>query len=156
MSLIPAFPSTNSIPPESFYNIQGLAQWLNDNPTFKQYFVDGSLNISVEISSLSTSLSSISYDPLGIQLCSDITTITQSQLQQYTQQIKLFRNIYSYNSNAYVDYINGNTLSPIYYTFKSYQEHIQYKSAVSLINTLYPFQEMANRVGWIVPFPIYM
>jgi hypothetical protein len=152
MSLIPQFPSTNSIPPAQFYNIQGLANWLNMNPSYKQYFV----GVFPNLVPVTSSLSSIGYDPYNVPLCSNVTTLASHQAHEYYHQIHLFQQIYEYNSNAYVNFVDGNTLSPIYYNFSTFQEQMQYRSAVSLVNKLYPFQEMANRVGWITPFPVYM
>jgi hypothetical protein len=152
MSLIPQFPSTNSIPPAQFFDIYGLAQWLNMNPTYKQYFTGVFPNLVRPTSTLS----SAGYDPENVPLCSNVRTLASHQAREYQSQVHLFQNIYAYNSNAYVNYLDGNTLSPIYYTFSTFQEQMQYRSAVALINKLYPFQDMANRVGWITPFPVYM
>jgi hypothetical protein len=150
MSLIPVFPSTNSIPPASFYNIQGLTNWLNFNPSYKKYFV----GIYPGIYEVNSTFSTFGYDPANVPLCSDVSLLSQFQAQQYNQQLNLFRNAYAYNSNAYVNYTDGLTPAPIYYTFATFQEQTQYMSAVSLVNKLYPFQIMAQRVGWITPFPI--
>lgn len=152
MSTIPAFPSTNSIPPAPFYNIQGLPNWLNLNPSYKQYFV----GVYSDIYEVNSTLSSIGYDPVNVPLCSDVTILSQYQAQQYNQQLNLFRRVYAYNSNAYVNYIDSITPSPIYYTFATYQEQTQYRSATALVNKLYPFQAMAQKVGWITPFPVYL
>ena len=38
MSAPPVFPSTGSIPPACFYTAQGLAGFLNQNPSYKQFF----------------------------------------------------------------------------------------------------------------------
>lgn len=152
MAALSTFPSTNSIPPACFYNFQGLPNWLNNNPSYKQYFI----GIYPNLYEMNSSLSSISYDITKVPLCSDVTTLSEYQGLQYNQQLSLFHRIYAYNSNAYVNYINGQTPSPIYYTFRDFQEKMEYSSAVGLVNKLYPFQAMANRVGWITPFPVYM
>jgi hypothetical protein len=152
MTSISTFPSTNSIPPACFYNFQGLATWLNNNPSYKQYFI----GIYPNLYETNSTLSTIGYDITKVPLCSDVTTLSEYQGSQYNQQLRLFYRVYAYNSNAYVNYINAQTLSPIYYTFRDFQEQNEYRSAVGLVNKLYPFQAMANRVGWITPFPVYI
>ncbi len=152
MNTLSTFPSTNSIPPACFYNTQGLPGWLNNNPSYKQYFV----GIYPNILKINSTLASIGYDPANVPLCSDVTELSEYQSHEYSQQLNLFNRIYAYNSNAYVDYNEGRTLSPIYYTFRDFQEQMQYRSSVALVNKLYPFQAMADRLGWITPFPVYM
>jgi hypothetical protein len=151
-NILPIWPAQNSIPPACFYNIEGLEGWLNKNPSYKQYFV-GLLPFLYPVTS---TLSSIGYDPAKVPLCSDVTLLSFQQLQQYQQQISLFQKVYGYNLNAYTTYINCGTPGPVYYTFKDFQERNQYKSAVGLVNKLYPFDIMANAstLNWQVPFPI--
>lgn len=95
------------------------------------------------------------YNIQNVPLSPLVTTLSQQQSRIYRQQLALFQQVYSYNSNAYVQ---G---SPIYYRFSSTQELIQFRSAVSFVNKLYPFDAMANgtnehgqTLGWIVPFPL--
>jgi hypothetical protein len=115
---------------------------------------------------MTSTLSSVGYDPANVPLAPFVTTLSQYQLMEYSNQITLFRKVYTYNSNAYVKYtITGNP--PIYYRFISYQEYTQYKSAVALVNKLYPFTGMANQYlngdleqnefpdgSWVIPFPL--
>jgi hypothetical protein len=163
--IMSTFPNTPSIPPASFYNIQGLAGWLNQNPESKQYFV-GQTVISPFLYPMTSSLSSIGYDPANVPLAPFVTTLSQQQLMQYSNQITLFQKVYTYNSNAYVGYTQTGK-PPIYYRFISYQEYTQYKASVALINKLYPFDAMANQNingntddlefpdrSWVVPFPL--
>ena len=163
--IMSTFPSTPSIPPASFYNIQGLAGWLNQNPESKQYFV-GQTVISPFLYPMTSSLSSKGYDPANVPLAPFVTTLSQQQLMQYSNQITLFQKVYTYNSNAYVGYTQTGK-PPIYYRFISYQEYTQYKASVALINKLYPFDAMANQNingntddlefpdrSWVVPFPL--
>lgn len=168
------FPSTPSIPPASFYNIQGLAGWLNQNPSYKYFFV-GQTDVSPYLFPMTSSISSFSlgqYDAANVPLAPFVTTLSQQQLMQYSNQISLFRKVYTYNSNAYVNYVStsiaqpGTSVSPIYYRFITYQEYTQYKASVALINKLYPFNAMANgnstisnvptipQLSWVVPFPL--
>ena len=158
MSCPPQFPSTSSIPPAEFYNIHGLANWLNQNDQYKQYFV-GTFPFILPPERITSTLSTLEYDPKHVPLCSDVTTLSQEQAFMYNQQIALFRRVYGFNSNAYVNYVCGNnTRGPIYYTFKDYQELTQYKSAAALVNKLYPFRAMANAstLNWQTPFPVLM
>ena len=164
--IMSTFPSTPSIPPASFYNIQGLAGWLNQNPSAKQYFVNQS-DVSPYLLPMTSTLSTVGYNPANVPLAPFVTTLSQQQLMQYSNQIALFRKVYAYNSNAYVDYTI--TLKPpIYYRFISYQEYTQYKASVALVNKLYPFTAMANQYSngvlddpgffpdrsWVIPFPL--
>jgi hypothetical protein len=161
------FPSTPSIPPASFYNIQGLAGWLNQNPSYKYFFV-GQTDVSPYLLPMTSSISTTylgEYDAANVPLAPFVTTLSQQQLMQYSNQISLFRRVYAYNSNAYVDYTQTGK-PPIYYRFISYQEYTQYKASVALINKLYPFNAMANgnstisnvpsipQLSWVVPFPL--
>ena len=165
--IMSTFPSTPCIPPASFYNLQGLAGWLNQNPSYKQYYI-GQTDVSPFLLPYTSSLSSIGYNPAHVPLAPFVTTLSQHQLTEYSNQISLFKRVYAYNSNAYVDYTK--TLKPpIYYRFISYQEYTQFKSAVALINKLYPFTAMANQYeplnipfietrsptySWVIPFPL--
>jgi hypothetical protein len=145
------FPSTNTTPPVHFYNFGGLAQWLNNNPSYKELFT----GIFDNLVPVTSSLSTMGYDPSKVPLCSDVTTLSQQQALQYNQQIILFKKVYLYNSTMYSNYITNN-VTPVYYTFATYQERTQYNSAVALINKLYNFQAMAERAEWRIPFPIFM
>lgn len=167
---LPVFPAKNSIPPATFYNIQGLAGWLNNNPTYKQYFTGymaGCTGVHTNIfSDLYSDTNLIGYQGYSnynvenVPLAPNVTTLSQIQFMKYTQQIDLFQRVYTYNSNAYVAYVTNGTY-PIYYRFQTYQEQMNYKSSIPLINKLYPFQTMANgansvgsTLGWVVPFPL--
>jgi len=164
MSQFSTFPSTYSIPPASFYNMQGLIGWLNQNPTYKQYFINYP-NITPGLSPIkstminSTTSSSIPYNVQNAPLQPLVITMSYNQLQQYNSQIQLFRRVYEFNSNAYIRSLPVG--GPIYYSFSSYKELTEYKASVGLVNKLYPFKPMAygtNEFGkslnWIVPFPL--
>jgi hypothetical protein len=162
MSIPSTFPSTNSIPPPCFYDIRGLANWLNNNPTYKQYFINYPDVFTTLLSNTNTiSYNGFSdYDVQKVPLASNVTNMSQVQLMRYTEQLKLFRQVYAYNSNAYVNYVT-NGATPAYYRFQTYKERDEFKSSVSLVNKLYPFQAMMNgtntngvSLGWIVPFPL--
>ena len=73
--------------------------------------------------------------------------------EQSVQQAKSVNQVYSTNSNAYINYLTTGQ-GPMYYTFKTNQERSDMNSAVALVNKLYPFRDMAQAVGWIVPFPL--
>jgi hypothetical protein len=164
--IMSTFPSTPSIPPASFYNIQGLAGWLNQNPASKQYFTNQS-DVSPYLLPMTSSLSTVGYNPANVPLAPYVTTLSQSQLTEYSNQIALFRKVYAHNSNAYVEYSYLNK-PPVYYRFISYQEYTQYKASVALVNKLYPFTAMANQYlsgdldnpgnfpdrSWVIPFPL--
>ena len=164
MSQFSTFPSTYSIPPASFYNMQGLIGWLNQNPTYKQYFINYP-NITPGLSPIKSTLNSstmstsIPYNVQNAPLQPLVITMSYNQMQQYNSQIQLFRRVYEFNSNAYIRSLP--TGGPVYYSFSSYQELISYKASVGLVNKLYPFKPMAygtNENGqvlnWIVPFPL--
>ncbi len=100
------------------------------------------------------------YDIQKVPLQSNVTTMSQFQLMRYTDQLKLFRQVYAYNSNAYVNYVTNGT-TPAYYRFQTYKEHNEFKSSVALVNKLYPFNAMTSgtsvtgsTLGWIIPFPL--
>jgi hypothetical protein len=155
MSCLPVFPAQNSIPPPSFYSLQGLSGWLENNPSYKQYFA-GLIPGLLAPELITSTLSSLNYTYQHVPLCGCVITLNSSQLREYNQQIQIFRKIYGYNSNAYVNYVCGVTSAPIYYTYKDQQERTQMRSAQALINKLYDFNAMseASTLNWQVPFPI--
>lgn len=158
ISTLQSFPGPGSIPPACFYNIQGLAGWLNYNPIYKLNFAATGTFPDLFPASYSTLLSTIGlsgFNPENVPLCSNITTLSQFQAQKYNTQLRLFHKVYSINSNAYINSI-ATGQGPIYYNFLSFQEKSDYNSAVALVNKGYPFRDMTEAVGWIVPFPIGM
>jgi len=156
ISTLKSFPGSGSIPPACFYNIQGLANWLNLNPIYKLNFANTRTFPFLFPESYSIVFSTFNqpgYNPENVPLCSNITTLSEYQSLKYRTQISLFQKVYAINSNAYINFISTGQ-PPIYYTFISYQEKYEYNSAVALVNKSYPFRDMAEAVGWKVPFPI--
>ena len=162
MSIPSTFPSTNSIPPPCFYDIRGIANWLNNNPTYKQYFI----NYPTLFPTLLSTTNLINYEGYSgyniekVPLASNITNMSQNQLMKYTDQLKLFRQVYAYNSNAYVNYVTNGT-TPAYYRFQTCKEHNEFKASVAMVNKLYPMQAMmsgananGSTLGWVIPFPL--
>jgi len=147
MACIPEFPKEYSIPPASFYNIQGLPQWLNQNISYKQYFI----GVFPYLYKMTSTLSSLTYKVENVPLASNLTALSQGQMALYKQQLRVFCKVYTYNSNAYVNYVCS-SVPPIYYTFTTYKEKTEYDSALSLVNRLYPFAAMADGPKWIAPF----
>jgi len=166
---LPPFPSTGSIPPPTFYTMNGLTDWLNRNPTYKQYFINYpryfpylySASTIAEWSSMGTGpFSSMygiydGYDIERVPLSPLVTTLSYQQSVKYREQLALFQRVYAYNSNAYV------TGQRVYYRFSSCQEQMEFRSALSFVGKLYPFEAMVGgtndqgqRLGWVVPFPL--
>ena len=163
------FPSSYSVPPAEFYNIQGLSTWLNQNVTYKHYFINYpkyfpllyAKDTTNEFDKYLTSTMSsqavfTNYNLEKVSLPPFVTTLSQYQARVYREQLSVFQKVYAYNSNAYFS-----NQPPIYYAFQSYNEMMQYKSGVALANKLYNFDAMANgkneagsTLGWIVPFPL--
>jgi hypothetical protein len=162
MTSLPQFPSTNSIPPACFYTFQGLAGWLNQNPSYKipfsytDAFRPYLIRPDLLKSSIYSSFATV-YNPETVPLCSNVQTLSQNQAQKYGTQLALFQKVYAINSNAYVNYV-VNRVGPVYYTFSTFNEKYEYNSAVQLVNKLYPFRAMAeaSSLNWQVPFPINM
>ena len=161
----PPFPLDGSIPPVSFYTIQGLPTYLNQNVQYKIYYTDVPQfpYLTVNANNLypeTFGLYNVESVPIGPLL----SNMNQSQLLTYQEQIQLFRKVYEYNSNAYITYVSNPTTAkgPIYYTFQNYKEMTNYKAGLELVNRLYPFDLMANAydfgtgvpLRWIVPFPM--
>jgi hypothetical protein len=156
---LPAFPSTGSIPPPCFYNMQGLPTWLNQNPSYKHYFINQP-DLFPLLQPVNSKLSTIGYTVEAVPLPPFITNLSITQAQAYNQQMNLFRKVYGYNSNAYVSSVTVQK-SPTYYYFQSYKEYHDYKASVALANKLYRFDiinntqnEVGSTLGWIVPFPL--
>jgi len=152
----PVFPSTGSIPPACFYNQQGLAGFLNQNPSYKQFFAaTRAFDYLYPLSVSPCTFSSIGYDPSTVPLCSNVQTLSQYQALQYNQQLRLFQTVYAVNSNAYVNYQTTGA-NPVYYNYITYTERNNMKSAIALVNKLYPFDAMAqaSTLNWQIPFPL--
>jgi hypothetical protein len=159
------FPSTNSIPPACFFNIRGLPDWLNQNPSYKQYFINYPTQFPYLFPMTST-LSSIGYNIERVPLGPFVTTMSQGQSQVYQKQLALFHTVYEFNSNAYVNSLQNqinptNQTTPCYWQFSTYQDRNEYRSAVSLVDKLYMFRAMADgqneygsTLGWVIPFPL--
>jgi hypothetical protein len=156
VSTLQSFPSPGSIPPACFYNAQGLASWLNLNPEYKFNFSSTQTFPYLFPPGAAILLSTIGfagYNPAKVPLCSNVTTLSQYQGLKYNTQLMLFHKVYTQNSNAYINFISTGQ-SPKYYTFITNQERSDMNSAVALVNKLYPFKDMAQALGWIVPFPL--
>ena len=151
---LPVFPAQFSIPPPSFFDIQGLAGWLNTNSQYKQYFA-GLYEYLLPPELITSTLSSLSYTYSDVPMRTYVQRNNSYQQLLYRNQIALFRKVYGFNSNAYVDYVcNGKP--PIYYTYRDYKELNNQQAAVGLINKLYPFNAMgkASTLNWQFPFPV--
>jgi hypothetical protein len=101
----------------------------------------------------------MNYDIKNVPLTPLVTTLSQYESRKYREQLDLFIKVYTFNSNAYVQATP--TKPPIYYSFSSYQEMMNYKASVPFINKLYPFDAMAkgkdenlSTLGWVIPFPL--
>jgi len=156
------FPGQNSIPPATFYNMQGLATWLNYNPIYKRYFINYPAQFPglYPTSALSSPIiSTTNYNIQKVPLAPQVMTLSQYESRKYREQLDTFIRVYTYNSNAFTKATP--TSAPIYYSFSSYQEMMTYKASVSFVNKLYPFDAMAkgkdenlSTLGWIIPFPL--
>jgi hypothetical protein len=156
VSTLQSFPGQGSIPPVCFYTPQGLAGWLQKNPQYKLNFSYTRFFPYLLPPSYSPStFSTIKYNPENVPLCSNVQTLSQYQALKYNEQIQLFKKVYNYNSNAYIDSILSGQ-PPIYFNFFTYQEKYAYNSAVALVNKLYSFQAMSDAPGlnWQIPFPL--
>jgi len=156
---LPVFPAPGAIPPTTFYNLQGLAGWLNQNPTYKGYFINFP-NLFPYLYSMTNNNLPQGYNVQNVPLAPAVTNLSYQQLFQYQQQLATFRRVYDYNYNQYLNFLNTGQ-APVYYRFNSYQEQMDHKTALGFINQLYPFQAMAmgtndagTTLGWTIPFPL--
>ena len=94
-TVLPVFPSTNSIPPVTFYNMMGLASWLNKNPSYKQYYVNYPVQFPY-LYKMTSTLSSLNYVIENVPLACPVTTLAQSEAMKYTKQLQLFQNVYQF------------------------------------------------------------
>ena len=158
MSLPPSFPAQYSIPPSYlFIKTGGLAFWLNNNPSYKQFFVNTEYFPTLLPPNLITSsLSSQQYSYANVPLQSYVQTMSDYEARKYYQQLVLFHKVYTFNSNAYISSIQNGT-TPMYYTFKDSQELTNYRAGTQFANKLAPFQVMAqaSTLNWIAPFPVF-
>lgn len=160
----PPFPRDGSIPPVCFYNMQGLPMYLNQNSQYKIYYTDNPQfpYLTVYADNIYPEAAD-TYDLTTVPLPPFLTNLSQLQAQQYAAQLNLFKKVYDYNYNQYINYVNNpNSAGPIYYTFNTYKDLNNYKAGLQLANRLYPFDIMANAydqltgipLRWIVPFPM--
>jgi len=156
---LPVFPNKGSIPPASFYNLQGLSNWLNNNPSYKQYYINYPSQFP-NLYPMNSTLSSLQYDITAVPLGPLVQTLDYSQMFKYQRQMEQFQRVYTFNSNAYVQ-SKVNDTPPLFYSYSSYKELMEQKMAVSLVSKMYPFDAMAygqNEDGasmnWVVPFPL--
>jgi hypothetical protein len=160
----PPFPRDGSIPPVCFYTIQGLPTYLNQNSQYKVYYSDNPQfpYLTVYADNLYPDVAA-TYDLTTVPLPPFLTNLSQLQAQQYQAQLALFRKVYDYNYNAYINYVNHpNSAGPVYYRFNTYADLNNYKAGLQLANRLYPFDLMANAydqltgvpLRWVVPFPM--
>ena len=158
MSVPPPFPAQYSIPaPCLFERSGGLAFWLNNNPFYKQFFVNtGYFPGLLPENLITSSLSSQQYSYANVPLQSNIQQMSDYEARRYYQQLILFHRVYRFNSNAYVTSLQNGT-TPMYYTFKDTQELTNYRSGTQYANKLSPFQVMAqaSTLNWIAPFPVF-
>lgn len=158
--LLNVFPSINSVPPATFYTMQGLAKYLNQNPEYKPYFT-GYTAVSPYLLPMTSTLYDIGYDPMNVPIAPMVKTLSQYQLLEYSQQLRLFQTVYAFNSTAYGNYVMNN-IPPVYFRFQTYKEYTNFKSSVALVNKMYAFDAMAYgtdpetgiTLGWVVPFPL--
>lgn len=172
MSSFPNFPAQGSIPPSSFYTLQGLPDWLNQNPSYKQYFVNQPkyfpylLTTSTVSEYKANAINAPQYNIYTnysidkVPLPPFITMSDQSDSRQFRDHIQLFRQVYSHNSNAWINYINDGE-PPIYYRFPTSSERTKYLTARGTVFKLYPFDAILNAkneagstLGWVIPFPL--
>jgi hypothetical protein len=105
-----SFPNPCTIPPASFFNQQGIAGWLEQNPIFKLAFSFTETFKFLYPPSYAIIFSTFGvpgYNPLNVPLCGNVTTLSQIQARKYNQQLQLFQKVYSTNSNAYITYLNA-------------------------------------------------
>lgn len=172
MAALSTFPSTNSIPPSSFFNVQGLSGWLNENPSYKQYYVNfpkyfpyllTTSTVSEYVSSVQNDGSLAIYNGYKIENVSVapfVTMMSSRQSQTYQEHLRLFRQVYGHNSNAYVTYLQTG-VPPVYYRFPTSSEYTKYRMAAGEVGKLYPFDVMTNAkneagvpLQWVFPFPL--
>lgn len=170
-SLPPAFPASGSIPPATFYNQFGLSNWLNQNPTYKQYFINyptyfpnlypqSLVNEFISTAMIPADSVYVNYNIQKVPLAPIVTTLSQQQAMGYTKQLELFQKVYTHNSNAYISSLTTGK-PPIYYRFLNSGECTQYRTSLKLVTKLYPFDAMKNGtaesgavLNWQVPFPL--
>ncbi len=166
------FPSTNSVPPSNFFTYQGLPGWLNQNPSYKQYFVNSPKYFPylLTTSTVTEYISSVSvlpeldiyrgYKVENVPIAPFVTMNDQNDSRMFREHLRLFRQVYEHNSNAWVNYVE-NEIDPVYYRFPSSSERTKYLTARGTIFKMYPLDaissaknEAGSSLGWIFPFPL--
>ena len=154
----PVFPASGSIPPPCFYNRQGLAAWLNQNPSYKTYFT-AYPNVFPYLKPSNAPNLPVGYQIENVPLSPNVTTLSQRDAVRYDEYFNLFRKVYTYNMNAYLDSLTSG-VAPVYYRFRTYEERSCHTAAVGVVNKLYPLQAIVGAkdengvaLGWVIPFP---
>jgi hypothetical protein len=169
-----SFPDKGTIPPSTFYNLQGFNTFLNQNQTFKSTFRDYTIrqtgidsafvnkalqqyvySSTIDVYGSTIILSSLALNVENFPLPLTVTNLGFNQQQKYISQLNTFRQVYAYNSNAYVTASTMNFVpGPVYYNFPTYSKLNEYRAGVALVNKLYPFETILSY--WTIPFPIAM
>jgi hypothetical protein len=140
-------------PHPSFFNINGIYAMRNIEP---YSYTFNSLKAYIQSSPTYTDISNlIQYpDPYSYQGARiRIQQMSQQQKQQYEDQLTLFRQVYTFNSAAYVYAATNNTV-PIYYRFTCSSQLQQYNASLSLVNKLYDVSEVFPYTClFYLPFP---
>lgn len=136
----PIFPLTP--PSASFFTINGLAAQLQQEP-----YVEYVPYMISTLQAVSSPFNLLDYidTPTG-------NMFSSYQLQTYNQQLAQFRTVYSYNQAAYST-AQATGTAPRYFTFVTYKDQSNYRTAVGLINRLYNPNLMAYMFA--IPWPPY-
>lgn len=166
------FPGANSIPPSNFFTLEGLPGWLNQNPSYKQYFVNCPKYFPYLLKS-STVSEYVACTPIApeygiyngykvenVPIAPFVTMNDQNDSRTFRDHLRLFRQVYEHNSNAWVNYVEQGT-DPVYYRFPNSSERTKYLTARGTMFKLYPLDaistatnEAGSTLGWIFPFPL--
>jgi hypothetical protein len=136
-----------AIPDASFFNLSGIFSQRTIAPYATTF--DSLYAYYVQLAPL-IDPSAVAVDPFGnATSATQVKWLSAYQKQKYSDQIRLFQQVYTYNKTAYeLATIKGGV--PLYYRFRTSEELTAYKSAVQIINKLYnvsaPYMVVDNLV----------
>jgi hypothetical protein len=132
-------------PPPGFFNISGIYQQRFQAPVVTTFNALYALILATDPSA---------SDPFNnTNERRWVQRMSQSQLNEYEEQLEIFRRVYMFNQAAYNAAARGFG-GPYYYRFRSQTEMNRYRAGVALVNKLYQVSEKYPlQCLFFLPFP---
>ena len=132
-------------PPPEFFNIDGI---------YNQRFIQPMQTTFDRLYAQQQLLNPLLPDPFNnLKVFNPVQRMSISQQRKYSQQLTLFRKVYTYNLAAYTE-AGQKGLVPIYYRFALASELTLFRDAAALVNKLYSVSTPYPLTSiFFLPFP---